>query len=305
MDPLFDQGWIRFNELQWDLRSERVQLVPDKGNAWKLETVLYYNKKDRLVMPGRNSHLPAIFECSSTKNSGAIQYKRDAITKLAELVKEGKPKAGLTFSPVIDDVRPFQWAGFNVTPRYTFLLHLDDWQTQADKRLLRHIRKAKEQGYYCELTDDFDLLQRCLEFSEERKGFTHSVSTKNIKKLAEWMGDEKLLASICFSSDGTPVGARLTFCEPEGMAHAWSAGIQIGALRDGCNPLLFEFVANQLEQRGCNKIDLVGANIPGVAKAKASFGGELTTYYSVHRNTVRNIMKDGYMWLRSADRSVF
>lgn len=304
MDPLFEKEWVRFNEKKWGLVAKVLDIKPDKGSSWALRTVFYYNKRGRLVMPGRNSHLPVLFECGSPKPETIESYKFEAVTKLAEKVAEAKPKASISFSPVIDDVRPFQWAGFNVTPRYTYMLTLDNWREKADKRLLRHARKAKEQGYYCELTNDIDLVQYCLGFSEERKGFSHSISNEHLRFLLDELGDNKLLASVCFSKDREPVGARLTLCTPGNMAHAWSAGINIEALRAGCNPLLFEFVVDELLKRNCNVLDLVGANIPGVAKAKSAFGGQLVTYYSIERKTLRNIIKQGYVWSRSADRSV-
>lgn len=303
MDPLFEKGWVSFNEKQWGLTAENIEILPAKGSSWVLRTVLYYDKNGRLVMPGRNSHLPVSFECCSPKPATIASAKTDAITRLVETVSAGKPKASLTFAPIIDDVRPFQWAGYYVSPRYTYMLPLQNWQKNTDKRLLRHARRAKEQGYYCELTDDIELVQHCLAFSEERKGFSHSVSTENVRFLLQQLGEEKLLASVCYSKDKEPVGARLTICTPGNIAHAWSAGINIEALRAGCNPLLFEFVADELLKRNCTNFDLVGANIPGVAKAKSAFGGQLTTYYSVERKTIRNIAKQGYQWLRSDDRS--
>lgn len=304
MDPLFEAGWISFNERQCGLTAENIEITSAKGNAWSLQTILYFDKNGRIAMPVRNSHLPVTFECSSLKPATIASAKTEAITQLAEKIKAGRPKASLSFSPVIDDVRPFQWAGFDVVPRFTYLLQLDNWQEKADKRLLRHARRAKEQGYYCELTTDVELVQHCLGFSEERKGFSHSVSNENIHYLLDKMGEDKLLASVCYSRDKVPVGARITICTPNNMAHAWSAGLNIEALRAGCNPLLFEFVASELLKRNCTSFDLVGANIPGVAKAKSAFGGELTTYYSMERNTVRNIMKKSYQWLKSADRAL-
>lgn len=304
MDPLFEKGWVSFNERQWDITAETIEIKPDKGSAWLLRTIFYVDKKGRLVMPDRNSHLPVLFECNSTKPTTIASNKTEAISKLAEKVVEKKPKSNLIFSSIIDDVRPFQWAGFNATPRYTYILMLKDWREKADKRLLRHARRAKEQGFYCELTDDIKIIQECLRFSEERKGFSHRVSNENLEFLLGQLGSERLLASVCYSKEGVPVGARLTVCTPGDSAYAWSAGINIDALRAGCNPLLFEFVVDELLKRNCSSLDLVGANIPEVATAKSAFGGQLITYYSVERMTLRNLVKQSYIWLRRSERAL-
>lgn len=300
MDPLFNSGWVTFNELHWGLRAEWIELEPRGSSKWRLRVLLYRDRSGSVVMPPRNPYLPVSFECSATRPYTRNHRKRDAIDAFAKLICARRVRGALAFSPIVDDVRPFQWCGFQAEPRYTYFVDLRNFSEDADPSVHNKIRKAQKNGYTCEITTDFDAVQGCLAEAEVRKIFDHKVDAHGLMDLHRLMGADAFLAILCRSVNGEPVGARLQMFCAGGVAYDWSAGVKTDALRNGVNNLLCDFSFKTLAQRGCISFDFCGADIPSVAAAKEGWGGRLVTYYRVRRRSLRSVLHEGYVWVKRA-----
>ena len=295
IDPLFNPNWIEFNQCHWNLKAELIELNPPKGTSWSLKTVIYFNRNGQIVTPPRNPHIPIEFHCSSNKPSSINRRKRIAFTEIARLYNSYRLGSNLVLSPVVNDIRPFQWEGMVASPRFTYHLNLVNYTSLFDSSILKISRKAKFLGYVCEETKDYDAVQECLKASENRKGFSHQVDALALEKLSNLIGDEGFVCFLCRSPFGDPVGARVALYVPGGMALAWSAGVKNQALKDGVNNLLGEYALKFFSAKKCSIFDFVGANIPSVATMKESWGGDLICYYAVCQRNFRNIAKDTYL----------
>lgn len=293
-DPLFHPGWIEFNRQQWGLKAEVIELGPRKGTSWQLTTVLYTNRRGQLVNPPRNPHIPVHFECSSNKPSSINRRKRVALQALAERYQQYKIKGGINLSPVVNDVRPFQWKGLSATPRYTYHIGMNGYRDSIDSRVLKKASKAKTLGYYCETSNDFLAVQECLTEPENRNNFNHSVNETDLKKLNFLMGSDSFCAILAYNSEGKPAGARLLLYTEGGIAMAWSAGIKSEALKDGVNNFLGAYALEFFSNKNCKTFDFVGANIPPVAEMKEAWGGDLVCYYTIREQNIRNLARDAY-----------
>ena len=288
-DPLFHPGWIRFNEAQWGLTAEKVTLLPEKGDGWKLETVLYRNKKGLLTHPPRNPYLPMHFECATGRISSLNRRKRLALEGLAELLKKNRIKNRLTFSPLAQDVRPFLWQGMRAEPQFTYHIELDCWRDPVDPSALNRARKARSLGYACEVTTAYQDVCDCLKAAEERKKFDHQVSAEELKTLAEQMGDN-LVCFVLKNAQGEIKGASVCLYT-EGHVVDWSAAIKTEALQEGGNNILVEFLLDYFQEKGCKTFDFVGANIAPVARMKELWGGSLVTYYTIRSPGLRDLAR--------------
>lgn len=299
-DPLLHPGWIKFNSQYWGLDGELVTLTPDKGNAWELTTVLYRNKGGAIITPPRTPYLPINFFCATEAPASYQRRKRIALNELADLYLSHDCKGSILLSSDVTDVRPFLWKNFSAQPLYTYFLNINNYREDADKRVLKQSRKAKSKGYYIEKTLNFDLVNRCLSSSEERKGFSHAVNTKGLNLLNELMTPENMHCYLLKNSEGIPVGARILLVADSYKVLAWSAGIESSALRDGANHFMIEELLTIYQNLGFEVFDFVGANIPLVAQMKENWGGQLTTYYALRSPSVRNQLISNYRYIRSA-----
>lgn len=297
-DPLFHPGWIEFNKTYWGLEAEVLEFGPKKGTAWELRTVAYTNKKGQLVNPPRNPHIPVEFSSSSDKPSSYNRRKRLAIQELAAYYAERKVKGGVSFSPEVNDVRPFVWSGMEASPRYTYYVDPQCYRKNIDPRAVKKSRKAVAAGYKCDVTTDYGAVVSCLSETEARNDFDHQVSKEGLAVLREKMGDN-FLCFIAYDVGHQPVGARITFYADNGMAMAWSAGIRTAALKDGVNNLLGEYALDFFSSRNCQVFDFVGANIPPVAEMKEAWGGELVCYYTIRQPSMRNLARSAYFMAKN------
>lgn len=291
-DPLFHPAWVDFNERRWGLTAEIIELGPEKGTSWELRAILYRDKKNKYVNPPRNPHLPVGFQSSSQKLSSINRRLRVATERFVEVVQKRGVRGALNLSPVLTDVRPFQWLGLRVAPRYTYHLSIPEYREFLEPAVLNKARKALSLGYRCEVSRSFDEIQECLSAAEARKGFNHQVGAMELSELSEAMGEEAFVAFLCRDSTGIPVGAWVRIWSPGGAVLAWSAGVKGQALKDGVNNLLGQFALDFFADQGCTTFDFVGANIPPVAEMKEAWGGRLVQYFAVSEVSWRSVLKD-------------
>lgn len=301
-DPLFHPGWIRFNERQWSLEAESVVLNPEKGDGWRLETVLYRNRKGRLVTPPRNPHLPIDFRCSSDRPASFNRRKRLALTRLAERLRQIGFGGSLSLSTVADDIRPFEWAQMAARPRYTYHLDIAGHEERIDPSARKKARKCHRLGYRCEITEDYAAVAGCLAGPEARKGFDYRLEATELESLAELMGPEHFVCFLARNAAGEPMGTRVCLYVPGGHALAWSAGMKTEAMKDGVNNLVAEAALAHFAEKGCTVFDFIGANIPPVAEMKEAWGGRLVCHYAISQRGFRQLAREAYITARTLMR---
>ncbi|WP_411691417.1 GNAT family N-acetyltransferase [Acinetobacter gandensis] len=297
-DPLFHPGWIKFNCDYWGLTSEVIDLKAEKENVWTLKTIIYKNKKGEIVTPPRNPYLPVSFTSSSAAVVSYSRRRRAAYEELAAVYDQSNCKGSLVLSSDVEDVRAFTWGGFSAAPLYTYYLDIQNYKKQADTRVLKHARKAESKGYYIERTQDFNLVQKCLTASEQRKGFSHAVDEEGLKLLNEYMSSDYLHCYFVKNVKHEVVGARVLIVDGENKVLAWSAGIDSSVLKDGVNHFMVEKLLDLYAKEGYKVFDFVGANIPPVAAMKEAWGGELVVYYALRQNSLRNLIVNSYNFFK-------
>lgn len=297
-DPLFHPGWIKFNCDYWNLTAETIELNSEKENVWALKTIIYKNKKGEIVTPPRNPYLPVTFTSSSTAMVSYSRRRRVAFEALAEIYDQSNCKGSLVLSSDVNDVRAFTWGGFSATPIYTYYLDIQNYKKYADRRVLKHAGKAENKGYYIERTQDFNLVQKSLMASEQRKGFSHAVDAEGLKLLNEYMSSDYLHCYFVKNSMHEVMGARVLIVDGGNKVLAWSAGIDSSVLKDGVNHFMVEKLLDHYAKEGYEIFDFVGANIPPVAAMKEAWGGELVTYYALRQNSLRNLIINSYNFFK-------
>lgn len=299
IDPLFHPGWIQFNEQRWSLTAEPLVLTPEKGDAWRLETVLYRNRQGRLVTPPRNPHLPIDFQCASERPASRNRRKRLALTALAEHLQECDFGGSLSLSSVADDVRPFEWANMSARPRYTYHLDIATREDSIDPNARKKARKCRRLGYRCEVSQDYAAVAACLAGPEARKGFDYRLDAAELARLGELMGPEHFVCFLAFNAAGEAMGTRVCLFAAGGHALAWSAGMKTEAMKDGVNNLVAEEALEYFAGQGCSVFDFIGANIAPVAEMKEAWGGRLVCHYSISRRGIRQLAREAYVTART------
>lgn len=278
---LFLDGWLKFNEETWGFKSERVVYRLPGKELPSLEAVLYLDKRGRVRMPPCNPYLPLQFSSTSTEKNCQLYTQLTTVMKLlAEDIKRRGVSGSINFPPGFLDARAFQWLGYDVTFRYTFVTKLPINFDEMDKRIKGHIEKAKKLGYRAERTCDWDNVLYCLNKSATYQGFDNILSAPVLLNLDKALCGN-LIGHISYDKNNMPVSSQLRINIKNGVTIGWQAGTDRDHTVNGVNQFLYNFSLEDMVLSGGKYFDNCGANIESVARAKAAWGFDLVPYINI------------------------
>ncbi len=302
--PMFLDEWLEFNQHKWGLKARLWQTPEDASGLPSLRAVLYTDSRNRLRMPPRTPYLPVEFQSTPTESSIRLYRQRlQVFEPLAEEMYGLGADGTILLAPEVTDVRPWNWAGFRTSVRYTFHIQLP-WDSESmDPRLRRTVAKSKRAGYVCTRSYKMQEVIECLQGTEQRKGFVHDMTVDDLETAVNILGEEHLRCYICYSSQGEPAASRLVLAQPQGMAVDWLAGTRTKDIKSGATQQLIQFILDDLSEAGSICFDFAGANIPSVALSKACWGTELVPIYSLAPTGIRGVAGHCRDYLKSLWRS--
>ena len=204
--------------------------------------------------------------------------------------------------PAYDDVRPFIWAEFDVTPRYTYEVDLADGADavfDALKGNLRsNIRRHEDEDFHVveggRDAIDFVLEQIRDRFEAQDKTFT--IETDYVLDLYDALGPAGLRPYVG-AADGEWLGGILVPSLGDRM-YFWQGGGKPEASIP-INDLIHWRIIRDGIDRGVGTYDLTGANTQRIAEYKAKFNPRLVPYYEIERGTrTMNVVSDVYRKIR-------
>ncbi|WP_416841517.1 lipid II:glycine glycyltransferase FemX [Haloferax sp. DFSO52] len=216
-------------------------------------------------------------------------------------------------SPSYVDPRPFEWAGFSVTPAFTYRIDLasqslDEVQGRFSSSLRKEIRKA--QGFDVTVEDEGvegarlvydDVISR---YDEQDEAF--GMPWEFLESVVEGLG-ENCRVYIVRDPDGEYLSGIVVPFSHE-VGYYWIGGARSSYGGVSINNLIhweiLEDIAHDDALESVTKYDLVGANTERLCDYKSKFGGELVPYYTVESAGVgMNIAKRTYQLLnRGSER---
>lgn len=280
--PLFLPGWLEFNREKWRAEPVRLRFERDPANPPTLESVVYLDRKRRVWLPPLNNYMPVAFTPTPTR-SAPSRYRQwlEMTERLAQEMGARGMRDRVALPPEISDVRAWQWAGFQVSARYTFYLELPYDTKQLDAATRKNIAKGQKNGFVDVRTTDMHAVMACLEDTELRQGFRHRLAAADLELLRGLMGDEHLRAYVCYAPDGAPAATKVVLHRAGARAIVWLSGTRREYLSACATQLQFLHVLEDLQAAGAVGCDFAGANLPGVALHKSKWGGTLLPFFTV------------------------
>lgn len=219
-------------------------------------------------------------------------HQRRILTALATFLGTWRcDSLSLVTHPRLTDVRPFHAAGWEVKPRYTYLVSIHDlaatWQ-RLDHNVRRLIRRAEAAGLRCGEEEDFgrfyELHRRGRERKEGASAYLPEIAFRDfVSRLRQH--DLATLYSAR-AADGRMLAAQLVLTGPNPITHTVCAVSDEDNLATGANPFLRWRVFEALAKRGYTGNDLTGAPyLHPVTRFKAQLGGELVIKWQMERPT--------------------
>lgn len=215
------------------------------------------------------------------------QHRRFVDACLDWLRREHGPKlTNIRTAVGYEDVRPFSWRGFDVDPRYTYIVDLsnsrDELLARFSSDARRNIRKEYDASVTVEEGDvgTIDRIVRQLTERHAEQNEPFPVTTEFVADLYERLPDGFVRPYRCLVDGEFATG--VVDVEYDGRGHAW-----IGRAKDDfdlpVNDLLEWGIFCESMERGLDSYDLVGANNERLARYKSKFAPELVPYYEIQQ----------------------
>ncbi|MCH8030637.1 MAG: GNAT family N-acetyltransferase, partial [Bacteroidetes bacterium] len=176
--------------------------------------------------------------------------------------------------------RPFAWAGWTVTPRYTHVadLTVDDPVAAWSKSVRYTIRTEAERFRIEEDQKQAEAGIALMEAGYERKAMALGLPRSTLTALVRRLAQDGLVRVFAATRDDDSSPEAVAIIAHDGQtAHYWIAGSKPGPAMG----VLLADVVPRLKQDGITSLDFTGANVPSVAEFKRKYGTELRSYFLV------------------------
>ena len=193
----------------------------------------------------------------------------------------------------LSDVRPLAWSGFDLTPRYTYVVDLsherDELLSSFSGDARRNVRAADGGSPSSEVRIEergIDGVEPIIEHLRRRhaeQDLDFPVDTAFASDLVRRL-DGRARAYVC-TVDGEYATGTITV-EDDETVYRWQGGARPVVEADvAVNDLLDWRIMCAAADRGKRRYDLVGANTRGVADYKAKFAPKLCSYHAAEKGT--------------------
>ncbi|MCX7022070.1 MAG: hypothetical protein NTW26_07340 [bacterium] len=176
----------------------------------------------------------------------------------------GLAEAAFIHPPNVTDARPFLRLGWEVTPRYTYLVPPsgeDAW----DSATRRQLKKSRELGVEVRVAESWETLYRLHRDGMDRQRLPHAPEALVRTLAARGTVYETETAAVLLGKDAAAGYYTLAASDPAGHG-------------DGSPTALVARVLEELGQDGLS-LDFVGANTEKLCRFKRGFGGRLVPYF--------------------------
>ena len=205
------------------------------------------------------------------------------------------------------DVRPFRWIGFDVTPRFTYELDVGRDESELLRSFSRDARSSiqdtydrarvladgagqqlvePDRGFEIETGDErtIDYLAGRLERRFAEQGKTCPISSSYLQAIYEDLPDE-VIDVYQFTIDGQPVSGRISLFYGGRLTYWQGVPKPTIDVDVPINDLLNWHSIRRARELGCDTAELSGANVERLWDYKAKFNPELANYYILERTS--------------------
>lgn len=281
--PLFLEGWSEFNKYKWGLNPKKERAYSGDNKDSYIDYLIYLDRNEKIRMPKLNNYLPMVFSTSPTifKTPKLTNHWLYAAEEVVKTITNYGIGNGICFTPNIFDVRMFQWYGYIIEPRYTYIIDFPHDKSQMTHDVRRRINKCEKNNFRFEKTNNLKDIYQCLIAPSQRKTINFFLTLDDLYVAQQLIGEEYFRPYITYTPNGEPAAAYLVLHYPGCEAFAWLAGTALDQLTSGATQFNIQNVFEDLQNSGATGLDMTGALTPEVSRYKNDFGGRLVPYYMI------------------------
>jgi hypothetical protein len=298
--PLFLGGLLEYNKQRWGL--ELVNKHYEKMNAKVpfIDVAMFLDGKGKMCLPPWTSYLAIHFKPTATNKSFRLNEQwLELAGRPAKEMRQMGISGSIALPPDVTDARPWQWAGFHVSVKYTYIVDFPFSLDNADSDVRRMVNRAINTGYRCLKVNSMSEVIECLDSTQARRDFDLQLTEENLVLLRRLLGDEHFRVYICYAPNNEAVSAYTAFHIPGSRAIGWLGGTKAEHFKSGATQLTYKTMIEDLQAVGATGLDLAGANISTVAYMKAQWGCKLSPYYVIEDYDIETIKRSLKQWAKN------
>lgn len=215
-----------------------------------------------------------------------------------------------------DDPRPFQWAGLDITPAFTYRLDLDSTTpdevlSSFSRDLRRDIKKRDEVGITVRrepnTSEYLERIYRAMQDRFREQGTEHPISWAFFRDLVGGLEDNARVY-VAESDDGEFLSGMVVLYA-NGTAYYWKGGAKPSGVDCSVSPnslLHWQIIEDTFTDPTLESItayDFYTAKNSRLSRYKSSFGGRLVPHYLVESNGVEMKLAKG-LYKKSKQQSI-
>jgi hypothetical protein len=222
---------------------------------------------------------------------------------LAEALKHRYSSVTHKHLPSIEDIRAWQWSGWNIIPNYTYIVDLTS-SCRPSSSFKKHYAKCEKSECQLSFSWDLKLFWSTVESMLRRQATKIGFSKETFFVLAETLHTSGMAwMATALNKEGLPLASRIELSlDGTETVFDWVAGSSSDHLSSGVNSWLLMKLRDECQRRGYKHWNLCGANVESVAAFKSGIGGQLTHAFTV--SSPRSIPESIYQSLRSSAAQV-
>ncbi|MEM7040234.1 MAG: hypothetical protein AAF570_24915, partial [Bacteroidota bacterium] len=262
-------------------------IIVEKGGQWQGVFPLNLQRKYGVsysLMPPFTQFFGLMLRPDLKARSRVYHQCKLIQNKVLETLPESVRLFDQNFHPDMDYLLPFHWAGYTVTPRYTYWLPLAPGLDEVKRRLTDSIKSdlklAAREGFVCEATDSVEELKRLL---QEKKLIDEGEAAKLTRLWAEVAARKKGTVLHARDKAGKLLCVAAFLFDQRRMTYVLSASPP-GPQRGSNSFLIFKALEKCYEIGGMEHFDFEGSMIEPVEHYFRAFNPEKRIYFRLQRN---------------------
>lgn len=274
-DLMFKSEYVELLSQSFNFNLRHI-VIKEKGII-NLIAIIFF-RKQKVVFADNYTYQPLwINPTISERRQNAI------LTHFILYLKSNFSSVKLKLNPLIADIRPFKWEGFNVEPRFTYLRFRN---ALIHKKIAFRLKKQDSQmaGVLMEdpslndISINIDFLKR-LKF-KKTKANSYFNYLLGLKALG-------YVKSFTLKDENNVICAYLVLIDP-GLKRVYTLMVN-GADRNHrhIHSLIYKKIINWADEHDFETVDFCGANMKGISNFKSYFNPELQLYYIVRYSFIQ------------------
>ena len=205
------------------------------------------------------------------------------LQKIANHLKKYYFKVMLDLDPSIKDMRAFTWGGYQVSPRYTFTLKLNIYNSANSTKTMRDdLKKANESGLYAKECWDLNAVETLSRSIALRKKRSFRHCTNGFLDFLDELKELNICSKVVVYKDDLPIYFA-TYLKDISNSCIYAL---VSAANETGNKYFSSVFGLDFYFGNNNDFDLfdfTGANTEQVAFFKSKFNCDLVNYYRIHK----------------------